>query len=878
MSQPTSTTGCPRGDSVNDRPVSCVKTDAVNDTQATYRNVRRTRIRYAWAVVFLFLIPIKDTRPGAAEVAYEHARQLFLRGSLEKSQLEAAQGYARYHDTNPESGPKFQLLEAEIMVRRGLGEDAMHLLALLPHPRDNPDLIIQELTLEGAALTLQQKFSMANQQLAGAENFCTDAKYPACCGVLRARGILEARLGRLPKASQLFLESLSLARTHHDRRLEASALANLGWASLQNEHYDEAIDWFRPAYSVAVELGAEDFAQIDSGNLGWAYFKLGDKEQALDLFLNAEARAANLGNIQAKLIWMSNAGYVYQDSGDLTRAIQAYRESLELARQINSNDDIVNALEDLAHASIDAGKLDEASVYIDQVSPLVRASGNHLDALDLMLAQAKIAVARRQYLQAETIFRAVEHDHASQISMRLGSEHQLARLYELEGKTELAARMYKTALTTFESARSDLKNENSKLPFLANATGIYNDYIHFLVVRGKPDEALLAADQSRARTLAQGLGLVRSVQTFHPDALSPLEVARKAGATLLFYWLGDQQSYLWAVTPEQIKLFPLPSQKEIALLAERYSKALLGTQDPLRTENRDGQELFRVLVAPALKLIRTNTPVVILADGALTRLNFETLLAPGASLAPEQGQNADRGPAVHYWIDDVTLSSAPSLAMLAVAKPSRQTGQNVLLIGDPVSPNDDFPSLPLFGFEMKQIEKNFDGHKSVVFAGRQASPAAYLSSNPAQYSYIHFVAHAIASRTDPLDSAIILSTTATGTDTFKLYARDIMQHPIDARLVTISACYGSGTRFYAGEGLVGLSWAFLRAGAHSVIAALWEVSDDSTPRLMVGLYQGIKEGQAPAVALHRAKLALLHSQSKFRAPFYWAPFQLYSRL
>ena len=194
----------------------------------------------------------------------------------------------------------------------------------------------------------------------------------------------------------------------------------------------------------------------------------------------------------------------------------------------------------------------------------------------------------------------------------------------------------------------------------------------------------------------------------------------------------------------------------------------------------------------------------------------------------------------------MTVSSAPSLAMLAAAKPARQIAQNLLLIGDPISPNNDFPSLPLFGFEMKQIEKNFDGHKAVVFAGQQASPAAYLSSNPAQYSYIHFVAHAIASRTDPLDSAIILSTTSAGEDSFKLYARDIMQHPIDARLVTISACYGSGTRFYAGEGLVGLSWAFLRAGAHSVIGALWEVSDDSTPRLMETLYQGIRQGQTPA--------------------------------
>jgi CHAT domain-containing protein len=75
---------------------------------------------------------------------------------------------------------------------------------------------------------------------------------------------------------------------------------------------------------------------------------------------------------------------------------------------------------------------------------------------------------------------------------------------------------------------------------------------------------------------------------------------------------------------------------------------------------------------------------------------------------------------------------------------------------------------------------------------------------------------------------------------------------------------------------VGLSWAFLRAGAQNVIGALWEVSDESTPRLMDTLYQGLENGKAPAIALRNAKLALLHSRSKSSIPFYWAPFQIYA--
>ena len=63
--------------------------------------------------------------------------------------------------------------------------------------------------------------------------------------------------------------------------------------------------------------------------------------------------------------------------------------------------------------------------------------------------------------------------------------------------------------------------------------------------------------------------------------------------------------------------------------------------------------------------------------------------------------------------------------------------------------------------------------------------------------------------------------------------------------MTISACYGAGTRAYTGEGLVGLSWAFLRAGAHNVVAALWEVDDASTPQLMGAMYRKLREGAPP---------------------------------
>ena len=169
-----------------------------------------------------------------------------------------------------------------------------------------------------------------------------------------------------------------------------------------------------------------------------------------------------------------------------------------------------------------------------------------------------------------------------------------------------------------------------------------------------------------------------------------------------------------------------------------------------------------------------------------------------------------------------------------------------------------------------------DALRAQVTQAQRATAAAYLSSNPGQYAYLHFVTHGAASITRPLESAVILSPEG---DAYKLYARDIVAHRLNAQLVTISACNGAGTRAYSGEGLVGLSWAFLRAGAHNVIGALWEVSDASTPQLMDAFYRELSQGKDTATALRNAKLSLLHSSdpdSVFRKPFYWAPFQIYT--
>jgi CHAT domain-containing protein len=245
-------------------------------------------------------------------------------------------------------------------------------------------------------------------------------------------------------------------------------------------------------------------------------------------------------------------------------------------------------------------------------------------------------------------------------------------------------------------------------------------------------------------------------------------------------------------------------------------------------------------------------------------LNFETLLKPTAE-------------GFKYWIEDVTVTTTSSIRMLALlnADSVNAAHRSLLLIGDPASAGTEFEALPNASAEIERIQRHFPTEGQTVLTQARAVPAAYTMSGPEQFEYIHFVAHGTASRASPLDSAVILSPPSNNPEDFKLYARDIVHHALNARLVTISACYGSGVRTYAGEGLVGLAWAFLRAGAHNVIGALWQVDDAATPLLMDQLYGELSAGATPDAALRTAKLALIHSSSVFRKPLYWGAFQLY---
>jgi CHAT domain-containing protein len=807
---------------------------------------------------------------------------------LKQGQVLAHQGREKFRDSSPEWAWKFRVLEANSLLWQGMYAPALATIDSSPSRPTNRDSLIETLTIKSVAHARLHQFSEADGELGQATQLCQISPEATCGDVIRARGVLAVQHGQTDAAKQLFAESLQFARTHDDRFLEATALLNLGLTSLREEHFDEAIDWTNTALQRSTTSGFGDISRAALGNLGWAYYNLGDTEKSLGLSLDAEKSALQAGNVALQLSWITDLGYVYASQRDLPRAKQSYLKGLELATEIGGRQGIYNALRALALVSVESDELDDARDYSDKAIAIARADNNRLDELYPLLVKGLIAAQSHNATEADRIFREVEEDPVANASLKVRAQYARARLYEDQAHSAAADHEYQAALKTIETSRSTLKHEESKLPFSNNARHVYDDYIHFLVACKKTEDALRWADFGRARTLTEGLGLLANGAATGPPPLKPQQLAEKAKATVLFYWLGERQSYLWAITPQKTILFALPPGSEIDAAVQRYRQALAGPQDVLASADQDGQSLYRMLIEPAQSLLKKQAKVFLIPDGSLNNLNFETLLVPEARTS----ETSPSRPNLHYWIEDVTVADASSLRVLGAsprdhAGRSRSTGikgkhdRSLLLIGNSVAPNNEYPELSKAAIQMDDVARRFPASEEKILTRGAASPKAYLANHPEKFSYIHFTAHAKSSRLSPLDSMIVLSKDSGQDDSFKLYARDIIsyheQNPLRAELVTVSACYSAGERAYYGEGLVGLSWAFLRAGARNVIAALWDASDASTEQLMDRFYDELEKGASPDAALHAAKLSLLHNRD-FQNPFYWAPFQLYARL
>ena len=753
---------------------------------------------------------------------------------------------------------KFRVLLAEIIVRQK-PDEALELLAPPPPPElSSGEFAGRRKITQGLAYGRRSDFLNAKLSFEEAARYVAASRPDLLATIAYDQGYV-ARLQHDDRAAEEYYRSaIALAQRYGLGKLEADLHINLGKLLMDREIYDRAMSEFNTSLGKARSVQSLASEQMALGDLGWSDIQVGDFENAATVLTRAAEITAQINDVSDQELWLRDLGVLFYVQDNYNQAETYYQKSLALAQQLQAKNIIAINYHNLAQLELKRGHLDKAEDYNRKAyaaEDLV--AGDSSDPL-FLLTSAEAALLRKDFSNAEKYLNAIVAEPNSDSSLRWQAQSDLANLYVSENETAKADAMFEQAIHTVEAARNVIQQEYQRMSVLS-AWPFYDDYIHFLVHQNNPVKALQVADFGRGRTLAEAFEISR------PQTLARLQIPaaqislRKHNQVILAYWISEQESYLWALNGTHFQLFHLPDKQRIDAEVDAYTREIREHADTQNSTH--GQALYEMLVQPAEKFLPLNAKVIIVPSRSLYKLNFESLVVPGKN--------------PHYWIEDAVLENASSIALLAESKQRPTTAlKKLLLMGAPVEVTDDFPTLHFAGDEIKAVGRHFSQAQETVVAGKDATPSAYRNVHPGDYQFIHLVTHGTASLKSPLDSAIILSRDED--QSFKLYARDIKDiHPLRADLVTISACYSAG-EIYSGEGLVGLAWAFMRAGSHQVIAALWEVDDSIMPRQMDDFYSELDRHKSAAEALRFAKLAVLHSKDFHRKPYYWASLQLYT--
>ncbi len=814
------------------------------------------RCSAAW--LCLLLLAAACGRPESPQRAYQRVWEMYVSGNLPQTIQSVSREANRWKDRpNTIWFWKFRLLHAEALLGQSRLEEAATLLKrpVPPLPALAQMVFRRQEDLANAYIYSDPR--QANELLDQAAAGATDPDIQLRIRLIRGAGLLSAN--KFDAAAAEFRIVLAQATATGNTYREAMALNNLSRCARFKNEYEDAVAFALQALDQAARAHAGFVEAQAHGNLAGYYIYLGNiagalehVQQAIKLFEAVDAQSDLMTDLNL-------LGLVRDAQGDVPSAVRNYRRAYKIALQLGEKNEAARYAANLSLVLIKDRQWGDAATWNQTAFGVVEGKGGSRIRPYIVRNQARIAEGQGNTTEAVKACRDLLSDSQTNQILRWEAYALLANIDAGARNFPQANQEFAGALAAIDSARSLLENPQNRITLLSRLIPFYKQYVDSLVEQDDNPKALTVIESSRARVLAESLRRDSKPMVFDTAALERL--SQTTGSLLISFWLAPERSYAWLITPRDVRRFSLPPASEIESLIAAYRNSVEHSWgDPLAANDASGAKLWSVLLGGIAPQIPRGSRVIVVPDGALHRLNLETLPVPG--------------PAPHYWVEDVDLAVAPSMTLLASAGGPRQAAPpSLLLMGAPV-PVPQYDKLPQAEAEITAIENHFPDASKAVFTGATATVAAYRQVNPGQFSLLHFAAHAEPNPESPLESAIVLSP---GQGQYLLKARDIIGTPLTARLVTISACRSAGARIYAGEGLIGLAWAFLEAGSSAVIAGLWDVNDGSSRQLMDQLYAGIAEGQAPAVALRQAKLAMLHGDLRFRRPYFWAPFQVYVR-
>ena len=374
-----------------------------------------------------------------------------------------------------------------------------------------------------------------------------------------------------------------------------------------------------------------------------------------------------------------------------------------------------------------------------------------------------------------------------------------------------------------------------------------------------------------------------SLVNINPLKANEIQDLLDQDTAMLEYFIGRESQLVFVVTRDKVLAVPLEGSLEelFEMIRKFRAEAVEGSpgNGPAKEDYQEAlSDLYLTLIAPVEKEIVGKKRLVIVPHGMLHYLPFQALRS-------ESGK---------YLIESHAISYLPSASVLKYARIKNKENRNDLFAAG--NPEAGLSPLPAAEKEVREISALFK--KKLVLTGDKATETSVKTEGP-NYDMMLLSTHGEMNQKEPLKSNLRF-TLSEGEDG-KLSVDEIFDMDIKANLVTLSACEtalvkGEKGDFPEGDDLVGLSRAFIHAGAPSVVASLWKVSDESTVTLMRAFYKNLQT-MPKSEALQKAQLELINSRLKPKNgtgqrglklvkgrrfnltadsshPYFWAPFVL----
>ena len=793
---------------------------------------------------------------------------------------------------------------------------------------------------------------------------------PDMAEISNTLGMLAHGRGDLEHAESFTWQTLSIGeRLGRPKGGTAAMLVNLGAISQSRGDFTAAERYLRESLSIMNEIGPDSpIAAAAHNNLGSVLVdenKLDEGEEHLQRALTLKKkRNASSVTVSSTLAELGRLAF---KRNNLNMAADYLQQALAIQEHgIPESIRVAETLADLAATRLKAGDLAgaetsyaQASKIRQKLAPESSGYGEVLAGLaSIQLRQGKTAEASNLYGQAIAVLE-------SQMS-QLGGGSEARSIFRVknanyyrdyvallieQGNADLALDFLersraRTLLELLDAAHADIrKGVDSAL--LAQQRSLRTDINAkrdrriSLLGEKQSDVPLKTVDKEISDLVKQYEDVDAKIRTSSPEyaALTqpqPLTAQQirndllDRDTVLLEYSLGEERSYVFAVTPQATRTFPLPPRAEIQQAAQHLYRLLsahpAGEQKELERASANLSDLVLRPIAAQLTAKR----IVVVADGALQNVPFAMLPEP-----PATGGVAR--PAVPLIVNHevVNLPSASVLAVLRRQGSARtRPAKTVAILADPVFTTDDprvslnavlktaasqerpVPAAALSAEQRSSREaKNVSTdlltrsaedlglnrkgnlHLSRLVYTRQeaagiraafpdktgmsaldfnASRSTATSAELSHYRIVHFATHGLINSDHPELSGLVFSLVDQNgkqQDGF-LQLKDIYNLNLPADLVVLSACETGLGKEINGEGLIGLTRGFMYAGATRVVASLWNVSDVATAQLMASFYHAMeKEHLSPAAALRSAQIAMW-KERRWNSPYFWAAFQI----